>query len=172
MPQLPQGLGFDLADAFTGHGEVLANFFQGVLRSVFETEPHLDDAFFAWSQRVQNLFGHFFQVDVDHRIRRRHDTAVFDEVTEMGIFFLSDRCFQRYRFLCDLEHLANLGNRDIHALGDLFTRGLAAKFLNQSARSPNELVDRFDHVDRNTDRPRLIGDCTRNGLADPPCGIG
>src|SRR5690606_1531412 len=37
---------------------------------------------------------------------------------------------------------------------------------------PDQFVDRFDHMDRDTDSPCLVGNGARNGLADPPRGIG
>ena len=40
---VPQRLGFDLADAFAGYCERLADFFELVLGAVFETEAHLDE---------------------------------------------------------------------------------------------------------------------------------
>ena len=65
MPQLPQCLGFNLSDTLAGDPEFLAYFFQRVLSPVLQSKPHLDDAFFARSQRIQNLLGHFFEVDID-----------------------------------------------------------------------------------------------------------
>ena len=53
MPQFPQRLGFDLADAFAGYGERLADFFQSMLAAVFEAEAHLDYFFFARGQRAK-----------------------------------------------------------------------------------------------------------------------
>jgi hypothetical protein len=47
MPQFPQGLGFDLADALARDGEVLAHFFEGVLAAILQSEAHLDDFFLA-----------------------------------------------------------------------------------------------------------------------------
>jgi len=47
VTQLAEGLGFDLADAFAGDLEALADFFQGVLGSRLRAEAHLDDALFA-----------------------------------------------------------------------------------------------------------------------------
>ena len=44
--------------------------------------------------------------------------------------------------------------------------------MNHLARDAVELVNRLDHVHRNTDRARLVGDRTSDGLTDPPGGIG
>src|SRR2546426_2117159 len=71
----------------------------------------------------------------------------------------------------DLQDLADFRYRDVHALGDLFRRWLASQFLHQLPRGADQLVDRFDHVDRDTNRTRLISNCTSNRLPNPPRGI-
>ncbi len=57
-------------------------------------------------------------------------------------------------------------------VGDLVGRRLAAQFLDEEAADARELVDRLDHVDRDADRARLVGDGARDRLPDPPCGVG
>ena len=52
MPQLPQCLGFNLADALAGDAKLLAHFFQRVLGAVFEAKTHFDHAFFARRQHI------------------------------------------------------------------------------------------------------------------------
>src|SRR5207247_4213732 len=64
--------------------------------------------------------------------------------------------------------IANLRNRYIHPLRDFLACRFASEFLNECARSADQLVDRFDHVYRNADRTRLVCDGTCNGLPDPP----
>ena len=41
MPEFAQGFGLDLADAFAGDVEVAADFFEGVVFAVDETEAQL-----------------------------------------------------------------------------------------------------------------------------------
>ena len=72
------------------------------------------------------------------------------------------------RLLGDLQDLADLVERQLHLLGDLFRRRLAAVLLDEVARGADELVDRLDHVDRDADRARLVGDRAGDRLADPP----
>src|SRR5580692_8886464 len=90
----------------------------------------------------------------------------------MRIFLLTNRGFEGDWFLRDLEHLAHLGHGDVHALGDFFRRGLSSQLLHQLPRSPNQLVDGFNHVDRDANRARLISNCTSNRLPNPPRGVG
>ena len=97
---------------------------------------------------------------------------VFDEVAEMRILVVADRRLHRDRLLGDLQHLAHLVFRHLHALGQLVGQRLAAHLLQHLPRDTVELVDRLDHVHRNTNRARLIGDRARDGLANPPGGIG
>src|ERR1700690_4193327 len=52
MTELSQRFGFDLADAFPGHCERLADFLERVLAAVFQPKTHLDDLLFARRQRA------------------------------------------------------------------------------------------------------------------------
>src|SRR5262245_17555351 len=172
MSQLPERLGFDLPDALAGDGEALPDFLERVLAAVADAEPHLDYLLLARCQRLQDRFGLLLEVEVDDRFGRRHDLAILDEVAQMRIFLFADRRLERDRLLRDLQHFAHLADRDVHALGDLFRGRLAAELLDERARRPNQLVDRLDHVNRDADRPRLVGDRARDGLTDPPRCIG
>src|SRR5664280_1665544 len=172
MTQLAQRLGLNLADAFARDCERLAHFLERVLGAVLQAEAHFDHLLLAGRERAQHLRRLLLKVDVDHRFRRRNHGAIFDEVAQMRIFFFADGRLQRNRLLSDLEHLAHLGHRNVHALGDLFRGRLAAQLLHQLPRSANQLVNGLDHVHRNADGARLIGDCAGDGLANPPRRIG
>src|SRR5437879_5083324 len=89
----------------------------------------------------------------------------------MRIFLFADWGFERDWFLRDLEHLAHFRDWNIHALGDLFRRGLASQFLHQLPRGADQLVDRFDHVYRDADGARLVGNRASDGLPNPPRGV-
>ncbi len=56
---------------------------------------------------------------------------VLDEVAEVRIFLFADRRLERDRLLGDLEDLADLVERQLHLLGDLFRRRLAAELLDE-----------------------------------------
>src|SRR5208283_4709914 len=171
MAQLSQRFGFDLADAFASYCERLADFLQRVLRTVFEPEAHLDDLLLARRQRAQHLRSLVFEVDVDYRFGRRNYSAVFDEVAEVRIFFFANWRFEGDGLLRNLQDLADLRHRNIHPLGDFFRRWFASQFLHQLPRSANQLVDGFDHVHRDANRARLIGDGAGNCLPNPTRGI-
>src|SRR5471032_631529 len=172
MPQLAQRLGLDLPDALAGDFEVLADLFQRVVGLLADAEAHAQDLLFARRQRRQHFAGLLGQVHVDDRIGRRGDGLVLDEVAQVAVLFLADGRLEADGLLGDLEDLADLVERQLHLLGDLFRSGLAADLLHQVARGADELVDGLDHVHRNADGARLIGDGSGDGLADPPRRIG
>src|ERR1035437_7938889 len=90
----------------------------------------------------------------------------------MRIFLFADRRLERDRLLRDLQHLADLRHRDVHPLRDLLGGRLAPPPLHERARGANQLVDRLDHVDRDTNGSRLVRDRAGDRLADPPRGVG
>ena len=67
-----------------------------------------------------------------------------------------------------LSALLDLVERHLHLLGDLFRPRLAAQALHQQARHPLQLVDRLHHMDRDANRPALVGNRTRQRLPNPP----
>src|SRR6185295_14773169 len=153
MPQLAQRFGFDLSNALARYREMLPNFLQRVLTSIgTEAEPHLDDLLLARCERLQDLFGNLPEISGDYCVGRIGYGSVFDEITEVRVFFLADGSFERDRLLRDLQNLSHLGHGDVHLAGDLFGAGFAAELLYQRARSSNQLIDRFDHVNWNSNR--------------------
>jgi len=172
VAEFAEGFGFDLADALAGYLEALAYFFQGVFGAVFEAEAHLDDAFFAGGEGAQDLGGVLLEVDADDGFRGGDGLAIFNEVAEVGVFFLADGGFQRDGFLRDFEDLADLGDGDVHAARDFLAGGLAAEFLHELTAGADELVDGLDHVHGDADGAGLIGDGAGDGLANPPGGAG
>ena len=97
---------------------------------------------------------------------------VFDEVAQVAVFFVANRRFQRNRLLGDLQHLAHFFQRHGQLGCQFFRRRLATDFVQHLARRADQLVDGLDHVHRNTDGARLIGNRAGDRLADPPGGIG
>src|SRR2546425_6339019 len=172
VAQLAQRLGLDLADALARDAETLAHLFQRPLVAVDQPETQLQHAPLAWRERVEDVF----DLRVEHgergRVRRRDCLTVLDEVAEVRVFLLSDRGLERDRVLRDLHDLAHLLGRDAHLLADLLVARLATELLEQPARNAHQLVDRLHHVHRDADRPRLVGDGARDGLPNPPRGVG
>src|SRR5439155_19701236 len=69
------------------------------------------------------------------------------------------------RHLHDPPYMVRL---NLHAPADLVARGLPAVLLHAPPAYANELVYRLDHMHRSPDRTSLVGNCTRNRLANPP----
>ncbi len=67
---------------------------------------------------------------------------------------------------CDLFH------RDVHALGDLGRRRLAAQLLQQRRRALADAVQRAGPVERHPHDAALLGERLENRLADPPHRVG
>ena len=83
MFQFPQGLGFDLPNAFAGDRELLADFFQRVVGVHADAEAHAQHALFTRRQRRQNPRRRLTQVRLNGGFDRQHRVAVFDEVTQV-----------------------------------------------------------------------------------------
>src|SRR5262245_27549546 len=174
MPELPERLRLDLADALAGDVELLPNLLEGPGTPVLEAEAELEHAPLAARQRVEHRLDLLLEELVRGCLRRRQGAAVLDEVAEVGVLLLADRRLERDRLLRDLDDLADLlrGDLDLlalrHGLGDLLDGRLAAELLEELARDADQAVDRLDHVDRDADRPRLVRDGPRDRLPDPP----
>src|SRR6187399_2867086 len=81
MAELAQRLGLDLADAFAGDVELLADLFEGPGTPVLEAEPELQHAPLATGQRVQDRLDLLLEELVRRCLGGREGPAVLDEVT-------------------------------------------------------------------------------------------
>src|SRR5262245_17663867 len=173
MPQLAERLRLDLADSLARDVERGADLFERARAAVLgQTEPETYHLRLALAQR----FEHLVHLVLQHRERRglsRRDYArVLDEIAEVRVVVLADWSIQRDRLLRGLEHALDLVHRELELLGHFLGRRLPAQLLDQAARRPDDLVDRLDHVHRDADGPRLVGDGTRDRLTDPPRRVG
>src|SRR6185437_13319984 len=152
VAELAERLRLDLADALAGHLEVLADLLEGVVALLADAEAHAEHLLLARRQGLEHLPRLLGEVHVDHRLGRREDALVLDEVAEMRILLLADGRLEADGLLGDL---ADLVERQLHLLGDLLRGRLAAVLLHEVARCADELVDRLDHVHGDADRARL-----------------
>ena len=74
--------------------------------------------------------------------------------------------------LRDIHHPTHLHRRHPRLLRDLLRSRLNTRFLRNRFLNISQLRHRLDHVHRDTNRPRMICNRTRNRLTDPPCRIG
>src|SRR6266498_1996438 len=172
VPELPQRLRLDLPDPLARDLEVLADLLERVVALLADAEAHPEHLLLARGERGEHLPGLLGQVHVDDRVGRRDERLVLDEVAEVAVLLLADGGLEADRLLRDLEDLADLVERQLHLLGDLLRGWLAPELLHEVAARPDELVDRLDHVDRDADRPRLVGDGAGDRLPDPPRRVG
>src|SRR5476651_1637078 len=171
VAQLAQCLGFDLTDPLTGHVKLLTDFLKGVVGIHVDAKTHAQYLGFTGSEAGQYVASRFFKAlnsgDIDWRLHGR----VFDEVTQVRVFVITDRGFHGDRLFSDLQYLADLILRHFHAFAQLFRGWFATHFLQHLPGNTVELVDRLDHVHRNTDGAGLVGDRASDRLTDPPGGI-
>ena len=137
-----------------------------------DAKAHAQHAFLAGRERGQNAGRGFLQVFLNGAVERQNGVLVLDEIAKLAVFLVADGGFQRNRLLGDLHHLADLFQRHLQLFGQFLGRGFAADLVQHLAAGAHQLVDRFDHMDRDTDRACLIGDRAGDRLTDPPCGIG
>ena len=98
----------------------------------------------------------------------RHRVGVLDEVGELAAVLLTDRGVQRDRLLRDPEHLDDPLLLDPDRVGDLGWLGGPAELLDQVALRAEHAIHRVRDMDRYADRPRLVGQGSRDRLPDPP----
>src|SRR3569832_2089684 len=170
--QLPQRLGLDLTDALAGYAELLADLFEGVVGVHADAEAHAQHTFLARRQRRQHAGGGLAQVRLDGRVDRQDRVLVLDEVAQVAVFLVADGGFEADGLLGDLQYLAHLLQRHGQLFGQLFRGRLAADRVQHLARGADDLVDRLDHVHRDTDGARLVSDRAGDRLTDPPGGVG
>ena len=83
MLQFPQRFRLDLPNPFAGHRELLADFFQRMIRVHADAEAHAEHAFFAGGERGQNPRRGFAQVGLDRGVDRQDRVLVLDEIAEV-----------------------------------------------------------------------------------------
>ena len=133
MLQLPQRLRLDLADAFAGDRELLADFLQRVVGVHAYAEAHAQDAFLARGEGREHPRHGFLQIRLDRGVDRDDGVLVLDEIAEVAVFLVADRGFEADRLLGDLHHLADLLQGHGEAFGELFRGRLAAGLVEELA---------------------------------------
>ena len=101
MAKLAERFCLDLADTLTGDIELLTNLLKSALLAVCKTETQAKNARFTRSQGVENLVELLAEKLVGCCFCGRGRFLVLDEVTDMAIFFLTNRSFEGDRILRD-----------------------------------------------------------------------
>src|SRR5689334_8488037 len=108
VAELAQRLRLDLSYTLARDGEFLADLFQRMVGFLADAEAHPEHLLLARCERRQDLARLLLEIDVHHRVRRRHDALVLDEVAEMAVFLLADRRLEGDGLLGDLQDFAHL----------------------------------------------------------------
>src|SRR5438105_2768010 len=119
MPKLPEGLGLDLADALARDGEVLTDLLERVLTAVREPEPESQHLFLPGCEGVEDAVGLFAKAEADDRLDRRDHLLVLNEVAQVAVLLLADRCLEGDRLLGNLQALPDFVDRHVHLGRDL-----------------------------------------------------
>ena len=91
-------------------------------------------------------------------VEGRLGLLVLHEVAELRLLLLADRLLERDRELGHAQDLPHLLGRHLELDRDLLGARLASEALNELALDVHDLVQLLDHVHRDPDRPRLVGD--------------
>jgi hypothetical protein len=170
-PETLERLGLDLTHALTGQPESAPDVLERLGIGVVEAVAKDQDLPFAVSQGGQSLSeGLAAKRDLDLLVRER--PVAGDEIAEDRVLGVADGLVEaRRRAGCSLD-LVRLGDREVRLLGDLIERRLPAELGPERALGAVQLLHALDDVNRHPDRARLVGECARHGLADPPRGVG
>src|SRR6185312_416564 len=171
MTQFAQCLRLNLTNTLTRDMELLAHFFERAAAPIIQSEAQLQYLALSLRQTIQHILHLLLEQLMACRICRGQGSVIFNEITQVTIILFANWRFQTHRFLADLDDLAHLLRADLHLSGNFFGRGFTSKVLQQTAANADQAIDRLHHMYRNTNRARLIGNRTRNRLANPPGGI-
>src|SRR3954452_22840312 len=170
--ELLQRVVLDLPDPLARDVERAPDLLERSRPSAGEPEAHLDDLALALRQGRQRAMDVLLAEVLRGDLERRLGRLVLDEVAELGLVLLADRLLERDRLLGHAQDVAHLAGGALELGGDLLRRRLAAERLHELALDVDDLVELLDHVDRDPDRPALVRDRPRHGLADPPGRVG
>ena len=172
MAKFSERLCLNLANALTGYVKLLANLLQRARFAVVEAIAQAEHLRLSLREGVEHVHELLFEQRNSNRLGRRGCVVIGDKIAKVGVVLLADRRFQRDGLLRNLDDLAHLFLGDTHLFCNLIRARIASVFLYQLAIDANELVNRFHHMHRDTNRTRLIRNCAGNRLTNPPGGIG
>src|SRR5436190_7589397 len=97
MPQLPECLGFDLANALAGDAEFATDLFQRSLAAIVEPEAQRDDAALTLRQRTQHVVHGVAQQRLGCLLDWRDCLGILDQIAQLAVLVVADRGCQTPR---------------------------------------------------------------------------
>src|SRR5271154_3261965 len=91
--ELAESFRLDLANTLSRYVELLADLFERVLPLAADAEAQADHLLLFRRKRLENVRGLVADIGVDHRVDRRTDPAIFNQVAERRFTVPSDRSF-------------------------------------------------------------------------------
>src|SRR5262245_11050997 len=172
MTQLGERFRLDLADALAGDAELLADLLERAHLAVVEPEAQAHDLPLPVVELLERLDDRLGEQRAGGGGGRGDGGGILDEVAEEAVVLLPYRRLERHRLLRDALDLPDAVRRHLDLDRDLLDRWLTSELLEHLALDPQHLVHRLDHVHRDPDRARLVGDRASDRLPDPPRRVG
>ena len=162
-----QRLELDLPDALSREPEPPADLLERLRLGAGEPVAHHDDLALALGERGERVPERLAaQVELDGLLGQR--LVAGDEVAEDGVLAVADRRVEARRRARRRAHLEHLLHGERRLVGDLLERRLASELRPQLTIGAVDLLQPLDDVHRHADRPRLVGERSRDRLPDPP----
>src|SRR3954447_891337 len=169
--QLLQALVLDLPDSLARDVERPPDLVERARVLAVEAVTQLEHLPFARRQRPEDLLERLLAERHLGRLVRQLLVLVRQEVPELRLVLVSYRLFERHRRLRTAPNLLDLLRRELEVLRDLAGGRLTPELGAELPLRSHDLVQLLDDMDRHADRPRLVGERTRDRLADPPRGV-
>src|SRR6202043_3912661 len=121
---------------------------------------------------LQRLAQRLLGEDLGRALVGRLRALVGDELSELRLLLITHGLLERYRRLGGALDRVDLLWLDARDLGDLVGRRLATELRHELSLGAADLVELLDHVHRDANRARLVGQGTAERLPDPPGRVG
>ena len=122
-----------------------------------QSVAQLEHAALAVGQVLERLAERFLREDLGGAVVGRLGALVGDELAELRLLLVADRLLQRDRRLSGALDRVDLLRLDAGDFGDLLRGRLTAELGDELALGATDLVELLDDVDRDPDRPGLVG---------------
>src|SRR4051794_6033002 len=165
--QLAERTRFELTNALAGDTELASDFLEGLRHRAGEPETQLEHMTHAVGELVEGEL----ELDAAQELRENEVRLLGVDVLEhvaVDRVAVADRRLEAHGILDEVEELVHAFHLEPALLGDLMRERFSVQLLREDAAGTHHPADLVDHVDRQANRPALVRDRARDGLADPP----